>query len=284
MNAHKKRIVIVGGIIAFLLVGGYFSIELVNSYVLKMISSGSLLTGDAVGAGEDKFHGLHESGNVNLQTSDTLGAKILNYRALVSEDEVKAAYDKMTNYDRLKVYYLLSKRLGKKDLELLLKLAHGGLEPNEKKLAKRIILNKLSEKEYNEIIAIAKKYGLIVEKNYDAGLSNGKIVKPKRVVRSSNRKKYYDLVSAARVELSKLQTSCSGELNMLAKQYFETKDSYLLTRGSTKVKECDYRVEIILSQLNAKLLANGFPNSIIAQLRSTYEDEKVRALNKLLDK
>jgi len=65
---------------------------------------------------------------------------------------------------------VMLKRLSPSDIKTLQQLASGGLTVEKKKEAKELILQKLTEDEYNELIAIAKKYGLSQGKSYEESL------------------------------------------------------------------------------------------------------------------
>ncbi|MNW19306.1 hypothetical protein D3C71_2192420 [compost metagenome] len=52
------------------------------------------------------------------------------------------------------------KRFSAKELDAFMKLASGGLTHKEKVEAKKLVLEKLSEEEYNQLIAIAARLGL----------------------------------------------------------------------------------------------------------------------------
>ncbi|MBB6638165.1 hypothetical protein [Cohnella thailandensis] len=69
--------------------------------------------------------------------------------------------------EKTKVMTVMLKRLSVDDIKTLQQLASGGLSLEKKKEAKAIILEKLSEKEYDELIEIAKKYGLSQGKSYE---------------------------------------------------------------------------------------------------------------------
>jgi type VI protein secretion system component VasK len=114
IGAYKKRLIIALGLVVLLLAIGYLLLGFVSSYFCNTIAGS--LTGSDFETSVKKTEVLDKKHNDNLKTSDTLDDKILDYHAVVSEDSVRAIYDKMTNYDRLKIYYLLLKRLGKKIL------------------------------------------------------------------------------------------------------------------------------------------------------------------------
>jgi hypothetical protein len=94
-------------------------------------------------------------------TKDSLG-----YQAQVSTEKAKAVQDAITLKEKAVVTSVLLKKLSASDLQLFAKMAGNGLSMEEKKNAKEIILQKLSENEYNQLIGIAAKYGLSQGKSY----------------------------------------------------------------------------------------------------------------------
>jgi hypothetical protein len=53
------------------------------------------------------------------------------------------------------------------DIKALQELASGGLGIEEKKEARTLILNRLTPEQYDELIQIAKKYGMSKGKSYE---------------------------------------------------------------------------------------------------------------------
>src|SRR5690606_12640809 len=82
------------------------------------------------------------------------------YTAEISTDKAKEVQDNITVSEKAKVVTTLMGSLSASDISTLQKLASGGLSVEEKKQAKEIMLEKLSEDQYNELIAIAAKHGL----------------------------------------------------------------------------------------------------------------------------
>jgi len=74
--------------------------------------------------------------------------------------------DEISAKDKALVTSVLLKKLSPSDISLFMKLAGGGMTVEEKREAKKILLNKLTEEEYNELVAIAAKYGLSQGKSY----------------------------------------------------------------------------------------------------------------------
>ena len=68
--------------------------------------------------------------------------------------------------EKAKVVSILMGSLSADDISTLQKLAGGGLTVEEKREAKKLLLEKLTEDQYNELIAIAAKHGLSQGKTY----------------------------------------------------------------------------------------------------------------------
>ncbi|CAI6084276.1 hypothetical protein [Cohnella sp. JJ-181] len=90
-----------------------------------------------------------------------------SYSAEVSVDKAETVKEGITFAEKTKLMTIMLKRLDASDIKTLSDLAGGGLSVEKKKEAKKIILEKLSEKEYDELIKIAQKYGLSEGKSYE---------------------------------------------------------------------------------------------------------------------
>ncbi|KRE57648.1 hypothetical protein [Paenibacillus sp. Soil750] len=88
------------------------------------------------------------------------------YEAQITTEKAKEVQDSITLKEKASVTSVLLKKLSASDLQLFAKMAGNGLSVDEKKKAKDIILQKLSEDEYNQLIGIAAKYGLSQGKKY----------------------------------------------------------------------------------------------------------------------
>jgi len=88
------------------------------------------------------------------------------YTAEISTDKAKEVQDNITVAEKAKVVTTLMSSLSASDISTLQKLASGGLNVEEKKEAKALLLEKLSEDQYDELIAIAAKHGLSQGKTY----------------------------------------------------------------------------------------------------------------------
>ncbi|WP_424769270.1 hypothetical protein [Paenibacillus sp. sgz302251] len=89
------------------------------------------------------------------------------YRAEVSIEKAKTVQEKITVSEKAQVTSVLLKELNMSDMKELQELASGGLSAEEKKKARTIILERLSADQYDELIQIAKKYGLSQGKSYE---------------------------------------------------------------------------------------------------------------------
>lgn len=89
------------------------------------------------------------------------------YDPNISTKKATEVQESITLAEKARVTGTMVRNLDTQELKQLAGLASGGLSLEEKKEAKKIILEKLSEEEYNELIAIAAKYGLSEGKKYD---------------------------------------------------------------------------------------------------------------------
>jgi hypothetical protein len=97
---------------------------------------------------------------------DKHGQDALAYTPNISEEKAQKVQDEISAKDKALVTSVLLKKLSPSDISLFMKLAGGGMTVEEKREAKKILLNKLTEEEYNELVAIAAKYGLSQGKSY----------------------------------------------------------------------------------------------------------------------
>ncbi|MVP00479.1 hypothetical protein [Paenibacillus lutrae] len=95
-------------------------------------------------------------------------------RASISADQAEKVSGEISWTERAKVVSVMVKRLNPSDMKQLSHLLRDGVSREEKKKAKEIILTKLSQEEYDELIAIASKYGLSKGKSYQKSLQEQK--------------------------------------------------------------------------------------------------------------
>lgn len=195
----KKVLIWVGSIVVVLGIGGLFA---ANYAVDKLISTlaadleNDLLVEDVLnetnnsekpndtGTEEnnspdgEKTKGTDETDKSNnstdISTNKTDDDKQTDgYSAEVSVDKAKDLQEKITVGEKAQVTGVLLKELSMSDIKELQALAKGGLSVEEKKQARSIILDKLSAEQYDELIKVAKKYGMSQGKSYDE-VSKGK--------------------------------------------------------------------------------------------------------------
>lgn len=92
------------------------------------------------------------------------------YDPSINADKAAKAQEEITVKEKLQITSIFMKRFSAKELDAFMKLASGGLTHEEKIEAKKIVLEKLSEEEYNQLIGIAAKLGLSQGKKYEESL------------------------------------------------------------------------------------------------------------------
>ncbi|MEX2415209.1 MAG: hypothetical protein WD424_03620, partial [Paenibacillaceae bacterium] len=103
----------------------------------------------------------------SLQPASPTDTDEPTYTAEISTDQAKDIEENASLGEKAAVASLLMKNLSAADMKLLTSLASGGLSLEEKKEARSLILEKLSEEEYNQLIRIAQKFGISQGKQYD---------------------------------------------------------------------------------------------------------------------
>ncbi|NEW04735.1 hypothetical protein GK047_01705 [Paenibacillus sp. SYP-B3998] len=96
------------------------------------------------------------------------------YSAEVTHEKAAEVKDEIPLSEQMKITAILLKKLSASDLKLFQNLFDSGMSLDEKKKAKQVIMEKLTEKEYDELIAIASKYGLSKGKSYEESLQEKK--------------------------------------------------------------------------------------------------------------
>lgn len=89
------------------------------------------------------------------------------YDPNISVEDAQKAQEEISLKEKLKVATLLLSKLDQSELSLFTKMAGDGLSVQDKREAKKVILQKLTEEEYNELIAIAARLGLSRGKTYE---------------------------------------------------------------------------------------------------------------------
>ncbi|MEC0169783.1 hypothetical protein [Paenibacillus graminis] len=87
--------------------------------------------------------------------------------AHISSDKAKEVQESVSIKDKANVATIVAQQLSVSDIKKLQELAAGGLTNEEKREARSIILGKVSEEQYNELVQVAKKYGLSQGKTRD---------------------------------------------------------------------------------------------------------------------
>ncbi|WP_010497659.1 hypothetical protein [Paenibacillus elgii] len=106
--------------------------------------------------------------------SDPKSGSSTGYKAEISAGKAKEVQDQISLSEQVKITTVLLKKLNGNDLKKLQNMFDKGVSLEEKRKAKAMILEKLSEEEYDELIAIASKYGLSKGKSYEESLQEKK--------------------------------------------------------------------------------------------------------------
>lgn len=190
----KKIMIWAASIIIILGVGGLFAAnyavdKLISSLsaslendILNEVSQEVVDIADAEGeepatdtVDEDAAEGLAEGEDADAKDKDQIdsskGTDTVKsgdgYQAEVSVDKAKDVQEKITVSEKAQLTSVFLKQLSMSDIQELQELAKGGLGMDEKKKARSIILAKLTPEQYDELIQIAKKYGMSQGKTYD---------------------------------------------------------------------------------------------------------------------
>lgn len=93
-----------------------------------------------------------------------------SYDPSIDADKAAKAQEEITLKEKLQVTSIFMKKFNAKELDAFMKLASGGLTHEEKIEAKELVLEKLSEEEYDQLIGIAAKLGLSQGKSYQEAI------------------------------------------------------------------------------------------------------------------
>lgn len=124
-------------------------------------------TGTAGQATEQQGSSDKQNNQSTQATTPPKKEDVKGYSAQVSTDKAKHIKENVTVGDKANVASIVLGQLSMSDIKRLQELASGGLTIEEKKEARRIILDKVSPEQYNELSEIAKKYGVSQGKTYD---------------------------------------------------------------------------------------------------------------------
>jgi len=110
--------------------------------------------------------GSAEPGRPNSSSGSGTSDSPSKYNGNISPEKAKNVQQSMTTKEKAQVTSVLLKKLSPNDIATFMKMAGDGLTVEEKREAKKVFLQKLTEEEYNQLIAIAAKYGLSQGKSY----------------------------------------------------------------------------------------------------------------------
>ncbi|WP_127507133.1 hypothetical protein [Paenibacillus humicus] len=89
------------------------------------------------------------------------------YTANLTGEKIKEIKEDVSVSDKMDVMAILLKKLSLSDIRKLQQLAQGGLTREKKREARAIIHDKVTPEQYDELITIAKKYGVSQGRNYE---------------------------------------------------------------------------------------------------------------------
>lgn len=90
-----------------------------------------------------------------------------SYSSEVSTQKAEAIKEEVTLSEKATVTSILAGNLSLSDMKLFQEMASGGMTVEEKREARKLLLDKLTPEEYNKLVEIAKKYGVSQGKTYD---------------------------------------------------------------------------------------------------------------------
>lgn len=183
----KKILLWTISVIVLLGIGGLFSANYAMNKLISTLAAdleSDLLTVDKPSIGVANGDGLQtnetetedtdkseqaSNSQTGQEAEDPKGSEkpIEGYSAEVSVDKAKAVQEEITVSEKAQITSVLLKQLNMSDIKTLQALANGGLNKEEKKEARSIVLGKLSAEQYDELIKVAQKYGLSKGRTYD---------------------------------------------------------------------------------------------------------------------
>ncbi|MGI2294929.1 hypothetical protein [Paenibacillus sp. GXUN7292] len=189
MKRWKKIVIWVASIIVLLGIGGLFAANYAADRLIASLAASleaELILDDLndnSGSSTPEVSGTHEPSSPasSTETNQTpTGEKSsegsqksdnntpnTDYKAEVSVEKAKEVQENITLGEKAKLTSVFLKQLSIEDMKELQKLASGGLSVEEKKKARSLILEKLTPEQYDELIEIAKKYGMSQGKSYE---------------------------------------------------------------------------------------------------------------------
>lgn len=106
------------------------------------------------------------NGGSNSDKAGSSSGSTDGYTAEITPDKAKDVQEKITATEKAKLASVFLKQLSMDDIKALQDLAGGGLDKAEKKEARDLILEKLTPEQYDDLIQIAKKYGMSQGRSY----------------------------------------------------------------------------------------------------------------------
>lgn len=85
---------------------------------------------------------------------------LTEYTPQISTEKAKKIQENVSVKDKADVVSIVLGQLSVSDIKRLQAMAQGGLSLDEKKEARALVMGKVSEQQYNELVQIAKKYGV----------------------------------------------------------------------------------------------------------------------------
>jgi hypothetical protein len=172
----KKMIVWCFGFVVVLGIGGLLTANYAVSRVMDSFAAGleadsgsddqtPVLSGEQPSTPTKSAEVKQEKGVANLgKPTGTVTGKPTG---TVTKEQAKEVQKNLTVSDKATVVSVILKSLNVSDMKKLRDMAKGGLTVEEKREAKELLLAKLSSVDYNELSALAKKYGISRGKTYD---------------------------------------------------------------------------------------------------------------------
>jgi len=150
------------------IIGVYFAMDYATNKILRAISldEGTMQEQEVIVPIETMAGSPTPKAASNPKSDEVLQPSPTKYDASVSISKASNVKKSISLKDKTEISRILLKRLSSSNITLLTKLASGGLTSIKKLETKKVILQKLSEDEYNELIQIAAKLGLCKGKSY----------------------------------------------------------------------------------------------------------------------
>ena len=142
------------------------SVEQTSQSVNSETADGSSNSDNSSNPQADSKPNQAKSNDAQQSSTDDSNVETGPKGGYVSPEHAKAVKENISFTDKLEVTSVLLSKLSANELTMFAELVGGGITSEEKKEAKKIFLQKLTEEEYNQLIDIAAKYGLSAGKTY----------------------------------------------------------------------------------------------------------------------